>query len=127
MSKADIGLIGLAVMGQNLVLNMEDHGFTVAVYNRTVSRVDEFINGGAKGRKIIGTHSIEELTGVEKFNLVRSNEYRKIYIDGLGVQERIFQTITSCIDKLKVYQISRPNVPIQIKQLADFIESKTSI
>ena len=45
MSKADIGLIGLAVMGQNLVLNMEDHGFTVAVYNRTVSRVDEFING----------------------------------------------------------------------------------
>ena len=43
--KADIGLIGLAVMGQNLVLNMADHGFTVAVYNRTVSKVDEFIKG----------------------------------------------------------------------------------
>ena len=48
MSKADLGLIGLAVMGQNLVLNMDDHGFTVAVFNRTVSRVDDFINGIAK-------------------------------------------------------------------------------
>ncbi|MCS7260960.1 MAG: decarboxylating NADP(+)-dependent phosphogluconate dehydrogenase, partial [Anaerolineae bacterium] len=59
--QADIGLIGLAVMGQNLVLNMDDHGYTVAVYNRTVSKVDEFINGSAKGRKVIGTHSLEEL------------------------------------------------------------------
>ena len=61
MSKADIGLIGLAVMGQNLVLNMADHGCTVAVYNRTVAKVDEFINGSAKGMSIIGVHSIEEL------------------------------------------------------------------
>jgi len=61
--KADIGLVGLAVMGQNLALNMDDHGFTVAVYNRTVSRVDEFLNGGAKGTRIIGAHSIEELVG----------------------------------------------------------------
>jgi 6-phosphogluconate dehydrogenase len=66
MSKADIGLVGLAVMGRNLVLNMEDHGFTVAVYNRTLSRVDDFINGEAKGRKIIGTHSVEELADVLK-------------------------------------------------------------
>src|SRR5512143_2722114 len=64
MSKADIGLVGLAVMGQNLVLNMNDHGFTVAVYNRTVSKVDEFLNSGAKGTQVIGTHSIEELAGV---------------------------------------------------------------
>jgi 6-phosphogluconate dehydrogenase len=61
MSKADIGLVGLAVMGENLVLNMESHGFTVAVYNRTVSKVDNFINGRGKGKNIIGTHSIEEL------------------------------------------------------------------
>jgi 6-phosphogluconate dehydrogenase len=66
MSKADIGLIGLAVMGQNLVLNMDDHGYTVAVFNRTVSKVDEFINGNAKGTKIFGTHSIEELVTVLK-------------------------------------------------------------
>src|SRR4051812_26721933 len=59
--QADIALIGLAVMGQNLVLNMNDHGFTVAVYNRTTSRVDEFLANEAKGTKIIGTHSIPEL------------------------------------------------------------------
>ena len=61
MSKADIGLVGLAVMGENLVLNMESHGFTVAVYNRTVSKVDNFINGRGKGKNLVGTHSIEEL------------------------------------------------------------------
>jgi 6-phosphogluconate dehydrogenase len=57
---ADIGLIGLAVMGENLVLNMESKGYTVAVFNRTVSKVDVFINGRAKAKNIIGTHSIEE-------------------------------------------------------------------
>src|SRR5210317_1369010 len=61
MSKADIGLIGLAVMGENLVLNMESHGFTMAVYNRTTSKVDEFVNGRGAGKSIIGTQSIEEL------------------------------------------------------------------
>jgi len=61
MSKADIGLIGLAVMGENLILNMESHGFTVAVYNRTVDKVDSFINGRGKGKNIIGCHSIEDL------------------------------------------------------------------
>ncbi|MBX3080764.1 MAG: decarboxylating NADP(+)-dependent phosphogluconate dehydrogenase [Anaerolineae bacterium] len=58
---ADIGLIGLAVMGQNLVLNMNDKGFTVAVYNRTVSKVDEFLQGTAAGTKVIGAHSLAEL------------------------------------------------------------------
>ncbi len=61
MAKADIGLIGLAVMGENLILNMESKGFTVACFNRTVSKVDNFINGRAKGKNIIGCHSIEEL------------------------------------------------------------------
>jgi 6-phosphogluconate dehydrogenase len=61
MAKADIGLIGLAVMGENLVLNMESHGFTVAVFNRTTSKVDEFVNGRGGGKNIIGTHSVEEL------------------------------------------------------------------
>ena len=61
MDKADIGLIGLAVMGQNLVLNMADHGYRVAVFNRTTSKVDDFINGPAKGTTIIGTRSMEEL------------------------------------------------------------------
>jgi 6-phosphogluconate dehydrogenase len=59
--KANIGLIGLAVMGQNLVLNMNDHGFKVAVYNRTTSKVDEFLEGPAKNTQVVGTHSLEEL------------------------------------------------------------------
>ena len=62
----DIGLIGLAVMGRNLVLNMDDHGFKVAVYNRTVSKVDEFIAGDAKGTQVVGAHSIAELTSLLK-------------------------------------------------------------
>ncbi len=64
MKKADIAVIGLAVMGENLVLNMESKGFTVAVYNRTTEKVDNFINGRAKGKNIIGTHSLEELVSV---------------------------------------------------------------
>jgi 6-phosphogluconate dehydrogenase len=60
MAQANIGLIGLAVMGENLILNMESKGFTVACFNRTVSKVDDFVNGRARGKKIIGCHSIEE-------------------------------------------------------------------
>ena len=63
---ADIGLIGLAVMGQNLVLNMDDHGFTVAVYNRTLTKVDRFMANEAQGTKVIGSHSLEELVSVLK-------------------------------------------------------------
>lgn len=61
MSKRNIGLIGLAVMGENLVLNMESKGFSVAVFNRTTSKVDNFINGRAKGKNISGCYSIKEL------------------------------------------------------------------
>jgi len=60
MTQADFGLIGLAVMGQNLVLNMADNGYQVAVFNRTVSKVDDFIKGPAKGFSVIGTHTLED-------------------------------------------------------------------
>ncbi len=63
MKKADIGLVGLAVMGENLVMNMESKGFTVAVYNRTTQKVKHFVEGRAKGKNIIGTYSVEELAG----------------------------------------------------------------
>jgi 6-phosphogluconate dehydrogenase len=63
MAKADIGLIGLAVMGENLVLNLESKGFSVAVYNRTTSKVDEFVNGRGKDKKITGCRSMAELAG----------------------------------------------------------------
>ncbi len=58
---SDIGLVGLAVMGENLVLNMESKGFSVSVYNRTVEKVDNFINGRGKGKKIYGAHSVQDL------------------------------------------------------------------
>lgn len=61
MKKADIGLIGLAVMGENLVMNMESKGFTVAVFNRTTEKVSAFIDGRAKDKNIIGTYSLKEL------------------------------------------------------------------
>src|SRR3954467_10593904 len=64
--QADIALIGLAVMGQNLILNMNDHGFTVVAFNRTVEKVDQFIANEAKGTKVIGAHSIEEMVGLLK-------------------------------------------------------------
>ncbi len=61
MEKCDIGLIGLAVMGQNLVLNMNDHGYRVAVFNRTISKVDDFLASSAKDTQVVGAHSLEEL------------------------------------------------------------------
>ncbi len=85
---ADIGLIGLAVMGENLVLNMESKGYTVAVYNRTVDKVDKFINGRGANKNFIGTHSIEELVAsLEKprkvMMLVKAGKPVDIFIDQL--------------------------------------------
>src|ERR1700722_3792725 len=60
-AQADIALIGLAVMGQNLILNMNDHGFKVVAFNRTVSKVDDFLANEAKGTQVIGAHSVEEM------------------------------------------------------------------
>ena len=89
MAKSDIGLIGLAVMGQNLVLNMNDKGYAVSVYNRTTSKVDDFINGPAEGRDTItGTHSIEELVASLKrprrvMLLIKAGKPVDIFIDKL--------------------------------------------
>jgi 6-phosphogluconate dehydrogenase len=63
---ADIGLIGLAVMGENLVLNMESHGYTVAVFNRTTSKVDQFVNGRGQGKRVVGCHTVQELVAALK-------------------------------------------------------------
>lgn len=62
-NSADLGLIGLAVMGENLILNMESRGFTIACFNRTVEKVDLFVNGRGKGKSLIGCRSLEELVG----------------------------------------------------------------
>jgi 6-phosphogluconate dehydrogenase len=86
--KANIGLIGLAVMGQNLALNMDDHNFKVAVFNRTTSTVDEFLIGPALNTEIIGTHSLEELVdNLESpriiMLMVKAGEVVDQYIDKL--------------------------------------------
>jgi 6-phosphogluconate dehydrogenase len=64
--EADIGLIGLAVMGQNLVMNMNDHGYKVAVFNRTVSKVDDFLAGPAKGSQVKGAHDLKQFFSLLK-------------------------------------------------------------
>ena len=86
MSKlSDIGLIGLAVMGENLVLNMESKGFRVSVFNRSTQKVDEFLAGRAKGKNIVGTHSIEELIG----SLERPKKVMLMIKAGTAVDEMI--------------------------------------
>jgi len=76
MTKANIGLIGLAVMGENLAMNMESKGFTVAVYNRTAEKVTNFIEGRAAGKNFIGTYSLQELAdSLEKPRKVISLQY----------------------------------------------------
>ncbi|GAB6018381.1 hypothetical protein CHUAL_000097 [Chamberlinius hualienensis] len=85
---ADIALIGLAVMGQNLILNLNDHGFVVCAYNRSVEKVDQFLENEAKGTKIIGAHSLEEMVSKLKkpkriMLLVKAGEAVDEFIDKL--------------------------------------------
>ena len=87
--KGDIALIGLAVMGQNLILNMNDHGYTVVAYNRTVEKVDHFLANEAKGTKVIGAHSIEEMVA----NLKRPRRVMMLVKAGKPVDEFIEQLI----------------------------------
>lgn len=89
MKKVDIGLIGLAVMGENLVMNMESRGFTVAVYNRSTEKVDNFVNGRGKGKHIIGCKSIGEL--VE--NLERPRKIMLMIRAGEAVDHMIAQLV----------------------------------
>ena len=85
----DIGLIGLAVMGENLALNIESRGYRVAVFNRTTSKVDDFITGRAKGKKFVGCHSLEELVD----NLAKPRKVMLMVKAGPAVDELIEQLI----------------------------------
>jgi 6-phosphogluconate dehydrogenase len=87
--QGDIALIGLAVMGQNLILNINDHGFTVVAYNRTAEKVDHFLNNEAKGTRIIGAHSIPELVSLLK----RPRRVMMLVKAGAAVDELIEQLI----------------------------------
>ena len=117
--KADIGLIGLAVMGENLVMNMESKGFTVAVYNRTVSKVDDFINGRAKGKNIIGCHSIEELAA----NLERPRKVLMLVKAGQPVDDFIEKLLPVLEPGDVIIDSGNSHFPDTIRRCA-YVESK---
>jgi 6-phosphogluconate dehydrogenase len=119
MSKADIGLVGLAVMGENLILNMESKGFTVAAYNRTTSKVDDFVSGRAKGKNVVGTRSIEELVAAVK-------RPRKIMImvkAGKAVDDFIEQILPHLDDGDILIDGGNTHYPDTIRRTA-YVESK---
>ena len=116
---ADIGLIGLAVMGENLVLNMESKGFTVAVYNRTTSKVDDFVNGRGKGKKFIGTHSIEELCK----SLKRPRKVMMLVKAGQAVDDFIEQIIPFLEPGDVIIDGGNTHFPDTIRRTA-YVESK---
>ncbi len=117
--KADIGLIGLAVMGENLVMNMESKGFTVAVYNRTVSKVDSFTAGRAKGKNIIGCHSIQELAD----NLERPRKVLLLVKAGQPVDDFIEQIIPVLEPGDVIIDSGNSHFPDTMRRCA-YVESK---
>lgn len=117
--KADIGLIGLAVMGENLVLNMESRGYTVAVYNRTTEKVDNFINGRGKGKKFVGAHSIEELVK----SLKRPRKVMMLVKAGKPVDDFIEQLIPHLEPGDIIIDGGNTHYPDTIRR-ASYVESK---
>ena len=116
---ADIGLIGLAVMGENLVLNMESKGFTVAVYNRTVEKVDKFVAGRGSGKNFIGAHSIEELCK----SLKRPRKVMMLVKAGQAVDDFIAQVIPYLEPGDVIIDGGNTHFPDTIRRTA-FVESK---
>jgi len=119
MTKADIGLVGLAVMGENLILNMESKGFTVACYNRTVSKVDNFTEGRAKGKNIIGCRSIEELAE----NLAKPRKVMLMVKAGAAVDSFIDQVLPHLEDGDIIIDGGNSHFPDTIRR-TEYVESK---
>ncbi len=119
MSKYDIGLIGLAVMGENLVLNMERNGFSVAVFNRTTSKVDNFMAGRAKGKNILGCHSIEELVA----NLKRPRKVMLLVKAGKPVDDFIELLVPNLEDGDIIIDGGNSHFPDTIRR-TQYVESK---
>ena len=119
MKKADIGLIGLAVMGENLVMNMESKGFTVAVFNRTTSKVDDFVNGRAAGKNIIGCHSLEELID----NLAKPRKVFMMIKAGAAVDAMIDNLLPLLDDGDIIVDGGNSHFPDTIRR-TEYVESK---
>ena len=119
MKKADIGLIGLAVMGENLVMNMESKGFTVAVYNRTTEKTDRFIAGRAAGKNIIGCHTLEEFVS----QLERPRKVFMMVKAGQAVDDMIAQLLPLLDDYDNLIDGGNSHFPDTIRRTA-YVESK---
>ncbi|MHC4743823.1 MAG: decarboxylating NADP(+)-dependent phosphogluconate dehydrogenase [Planctomycetota bacterium] len=119
MAKADIGVVGLAVMGENLILNIESKGFTAACYNRTVSKVDDFIEGRAKGKNIIGCHSIEEFVD----NLAKPRKVMLMVKAGGAVDAFIEQILPHLEDGDIIIDGGNSHFPDTIRR-TELVESK---
>ena len=119
LKKADIGLIGLAVMGENLVVNMESKGFTVAVFNRTTEKVDKFVNGRAAGKNIIGCHSLKELVD----NLEKPRKVFMMVKAGQAVDDMIEQLLPLLDDGDILIDGGNSHFPDTIRRTA-YVESK---
>ena len=119
MKQSDIGLIGLAVMGENLVMNMESKGFTVSVYNRTVQKVTDFVNGRAKGKNIVGTSSLEELVA----SLAKPRKVMMMIKAGKAVDDMIEQLLPLLEDGDIIIDGGNSHFPDTIRRTA-YVESK---
>ena len=119
MKKADIGLVGLAVMGENLVMNMESKGFTVAVYNRTTEKVQKFVEGRAAGKNIIGTYSLEELAA----NLEKPRKIMMMVKAGQAVDALIEQLLPYLEEGDILIDGGNSHFPDTIRRTA-YVESK---
>ena len=119
MKKADIGLIGLAVMGENLVMNMESKGFTVAVFNRTTSKVDDFVRGRAAGKNIIGCHSLQELVD----NLEKPRKVFMMVKAGVAVDALIDQLLPLLEDGDILIDGGNSHFPDTMRR-TEYVESK---
>lgn len=119
MKKADIGLIGLAVMGENLCMNMESKGFTVAVYNRTTAKVDEFVSGRGAGKNIIGCHSLAELADT----LAKPRKVMMMVKAGQAVDDMIEQLLACLEPGDVIIDGGNSHFPDTIRRTA-YVESK---
>ena len=119
MNKANIGLVGLAVMGENLVMNMESKGFTVAVYNRTADKVKNFVEGRAAGKNIIGTYSLEELAA----NLEKPRKIMMMVKAGQAVDELIEQLLPHLEEGDILIDGGNSHFPDTVRRTA-YVESK---
>lgn len=119
MKKADIGLVGLAVMGENLVMNMESKGFTVAVYNRTTEKVKNFVEGRAAGKNIIGTYSLQELVD----NLAKPRKIMMMVKAGAPVDSLIDQLLPLLEEGDILIDGGNSHFPDTIRR-TEYVESK---